>query len=192
MESSCTSIQSLHAGHTGIPLHNPLMILRLVKIVLLLSYGVVIGLDGFNNLVAPEGGFGEVRHVMSMDTTGNDPSYMWRAIDNETIQIIGYGGMIALQLLCGLLIFWAGWRMFRALRGSAAAFERAKSPGYAGLGLAVALWLGGFLGVGGYWFMMWLSSSYNATDGSFQQAVAALLVLLVLMQRETDPATTAT
>ena len=77
--------------------------------------------------------------------------------------------------------------MFRALRGSATAFERAKGPGYAGVGLAIALWLGGFLGVGGYWFMMWLSASNNATDGSFQQAVAALLVLLVLMQRETDP-----
>jgi len=97
--------------------------------------------------------------------------------------------MIAVQLLCGVLMFWGAWRMIRRIGGSAAAFERSKNVGYLGLGLSIALWLGGFLGLGGYWFMMWLSSSYNATDGSFQQSVAALLVLLVLMQRETDPQT---
>lgn len=175
------------AGHMKKPLHNSTMILRIIKIVLLLSYGVVIGLDGFNNLVQPGSGFLEVQHVMSMDTTGDDPAYMWRSVDNETLQAIGYGGMIALQLLCGLLIFWAAWRMARTIRCTAASFERAKSMGYLGLGLSVALWLGGFLGLGGYWFMMWLSSSFNATDGSFQQAVSALLVLLVLMHRENDP-----
>ncbi len=48
------------------------MILRIAKIVLLLSYGVVIGLAGFNNLVESGPEFTEVQHVMSMDTTGAD------------------------------------------------------------------------------------------------------------------------
>ncbi len=41
---------------------------------------------------------------------------MWRAINNETIQMIGYWGMIAAQLLCGLLILWAGGRMVKSAR----------------------------------------------------------------------------
>jgi len=161
------------------------MTLRLVKIVVLLSYGLLIGLDSLDNMLEPAAGFTEVSHVMSMDTTG-DNGFRWRGIENQTLQYIAYGGMIAAQLLAGLLILWGGVRMLRALRGTAAAFEHAKNPGYAGLGLSIAIWLGGFVAIGGFWFMMWLSPTYNALNGSLLEAVLAGLALIIVMQRETD------
>ena len=76
------------------------------------------------------------------------------------------------------------WRLWRARHLSAAQFQRAKRVGAAGLMVGVALWLGGFVAMGGEWFGMWMSTQWNGVESAFRFVVVLLLALVWLGQRE--------
>jgi predicted small integral membrane protein len=46
------------------------------------------------------------------------------------------------------------------------------------------MWLVGFLSVGGEWFLMWQSRTWNGQDTAFRMFAVEGLVLLILMQPE--------
>jgi predicted small integral membrane protein len=48
------------------------------------------------------------------------------------------------------------------------------------------MWLIAFLAVGGEWFMMWQSQVWNGQEAAFRNFVVVGLVLLFLVQPETD------
>ncbi len=69
--------------------------------------------------------------------------------------------------------------MVRALSGSAAKFARAKNAATAGLALTALLWLVAFLAVGGEWFLMWQSKSWNGQGVAFHMFSVTGIVLLL-------------
>lgn len=86
-----------------------------------------------------------------------------------------------------MLLCWvASWRMVRQFSSSGASFERAKQLAIAALALALLMWLVAFLTVGGEWFFMWQSKTWNGQDSAFRMFTVIGIVLLLLVQPEVE------
>jgi predicted small integral membrane protein len=72
------------------------------------------------------------------------------------------------------------------LHGTAAAFDSAKQWAIAGLTVGLLMWLVVFLSVGGEWFLMWQSKSWNGQDVAFRMFAVMGIILLLVAQREID------
>jgi len=72
------------------------------------------------------------------------------------------------------------------LRTSGLAFNKAKRVAVAALTLAMLMWLVAFLSVGGEWFLMWQSKSWNGQDAAFRMFTVIGLVLLFVAQPDSE------
>jgi predicted small integral membrane protein len=61
-------------------------------------------------------------------------------------------------------------------------FNAGKDLAVAGLVLGLLLWFGGFLVVGGEWFQMWQSKTWNGQEAAFRFVACIGLVLIFLNQ----------
>jgi predicted small integral membrane protein len=55
-----------------------------------------------------------------------------------------------------------------------------------GITLALLIWFIGFLIVGGKWFAMWQSKTWNGQQAAFRFCLTALAVLLFINQPDAD------
>jgi len=85
-----------------------------------------------------------------------------------------------------VLCWWGGFRLMKALRGTTGEFQRAKSIAIAALTLGLLMWLVAFLSVGGEWFLMWQSKTWNGQDAAFRMFTVIGIVLLLLAQPEAE------
>jgi predicted small integral membrane protein len=141
------------------------MTLRLAKSALLASVALYYSLIVFNNLTDYGSNFQFVRHVLLMDTTFPDNRGMWRSLHSPIWHSLFYLSIIAWEMLTMLLCWRGAFRMVGALREPAAVFRRATGAGIAGLTSGLVMWLVAFLTIGGEWFLMWQSRTWNAQDG---------------------------
>ena len=68
--------------------------------------------------------------------------------------------------------------MTTKLRVSAPEFKAAKKYTSFGLSLGVLLWLVVFIAIGGEWFLMWQSKTWNAQGTAFMLTCSFLLFLI--------------
>lgn len=162
------------------------MTVRLCKIALVAAYGLLMALIAFGNITDYGTNWPFVQHVLAMDTTFKSPGVMWRAIDSTTVQTIAYLAIIATETLAAVVIWWGVVRLLRARRAPASAFGEAKTVAIAGITLSLLLWLGGFLAVGGEWFAMWQSSTWNGTGSAGRFLLAGGIALLFLVQPDRE------
>ena len=160
------------------------MIDRLVRTILVGSIALFFAVVVFNNLTDYSANFAFVSHVLSMDTTFKNPSVMWRAITSPGMHHAAYASIIAWEAATALLCGLATVRMARAVRGDAAAFARGVTTATVGLTASMLLWLGGFLIVGGEWFLMWQSTTWSGQDAAFRMFAVTALVLLIVARRD--------
>jgi predicted small integral membrane protein len=160
--------------------------LRAAKIALVFGVSIYYSLVVLNNLTDYDSNHQFVRHTLMMDTTFPGNHLMWRAIDSPMLHTAFYVSIIAWETLTMALCWWGGFRLLKARRGTAAEFERAKSVAAAGLTLSLLMWLVAFLAVGGEWFLMWQSKSWNGQEAAFRMFAVVGIVLLLLAQRESD------
>lgn len=160
-------------------------IIRLGKSALVLTTAVLTSLVVLNNVTDYQSNFVFVSHVLSMDTTFPDNNGLWRRIEAPLVHHGAYVSIILVQCLIASLTWIGGLRMLVARADSA---HFASSTGYAVLGLTagVVLYVAGFLAIGGEWFLMWQSRSWNAQDAAMRFALVFALVLLVVMQADRD------
>jgi Predicted small integral membrane protein len=160
------------------------MTLRAAKLLLVAAVALYHTLVVLNNTTEYASNQQFVRHVMSMDSTFPENHAMWRAVDSPVMHKAFYVGIIAWEAATMLLCWWGAVELARALRGRAAVFEAAKRSAIAGLTLSMLMWLLAFLGIGGEWFLMWQSKTWNGQEAAFRMFTVAGIVLLVLIQRE--------
>ena len=154
--------------------------------------GLLVLLNGLYNLLTTLGNitdFGTnqafVKHVLAMDTTnfGAEPGMnldsdiMWRAIENETIQNIVYIAIITWEAATALVllsatVFW--------VRERSTGYAVARSLSTIGLAMMLLLYFGGFIVIGGEWFQMWMSESWNGLDPAFRNSALALATLVLI------------
>jgi predicted small integral membrane protein len=162
------------------------MITRAAKLSLLAGTALFYTLVVFNNLTDFDSNYQFVRHVLSMDTTFPGNHGMWRALLSPAFHVAFYLGIIAWEIATTVLLWWGIVRLLRALRLPAAAFNAAKRLALMALTLSLLMWLVAFLSVGGEWFLMWQSPTWNGQEPAFRMFAVVGLVLLIVMQPEAD------
>jgi predicted small integral membrane protein len=161
------------------------MTLRCIKLVLVLGVALFYTLVVFNNLTDYGSNFEFVRHVMTMDTTFPGNRGMWRAMNAPLLHTLFYMSIIAWEIITMLLCWWGGFRLWRALRESPADFHKSKRISLIALALSLLMWLLVFLAVGGEWFLMWQSRTWNGQDAAFRMFTVVGIVLLIVVQTDT-------
>lgn len=162
------------------------MIIQLSKAALVLMIALFALMVGIHNIIDYDTNFAFVQHVMSMDTTFPDSALRWRAVTSTTLHHAGYGLIIALELLTGILCFWGALRLWRTRCEPAAYFNLSKDMAVAGLICGFVLWFFGFMVVGAEWFQMWQSQTWNGQQAAFRFIVCIGIVLIFLNQKDDE------
>jgi len=162
------------------------MTLRTIKTLLVFGVAIFYSMVVFNNITDYGSNYEFVHHVMRMDSTFPGNRGMWRAIDAPLLHTAFYLSIIVWETITMLLCWWGGARMARALGGTAAAFQSAKGVSLAGLTVSLLMWLVAFLAVGGEWFLMWQSKSWNGQDAAFRMFTVVGIVLVLVAQPDTE------
>jgi predicted small integral membrane protein len=163
--------------------------IRAAKVLLVLSVAVFYTFVVFNNITDYDSNYQFVRHVLMMDTTFPGNHGMWRAIDSPTIHTIFYLSIIAWEGVTMILCWWGGVQMGRAALEDAVVFNRAKKTAIGALTLSLLMWMIAFLAVGGEWFLMWQSKSWNGQDAAFRTftVVGIILLFVAMPDSESQP-----
>jgi predicted small integral membrane protein len=160
------------------------MAVRISKCLLVFSVALFYTLVVFNNTTDYNSNYQFVRHVLQMDSTFPGNGGMWRAINQPSIHTIFYLLIIFWEIITAVLCWWGGIRLARALKRPAQDFIRAKNVGAIALTLGMLMWFVAFLTVGGEWFLMWQSRTWNGQDAAFRMFVVLGIVLLYLVMPE--------
>ena len=159
---------------------------RYAKILMVLSLSAFAFMVTFNNISDYGSNFSFVQHVFSMDTTFPDNAAMYRAITNPTFWHLGYWIIIAGEGLTFVLFLMGAIALFQARNGSAGAFDASKKWAIIGATAGFLVWFFGFMVIGGEWFLMWQSDTWNAQDAAFKFYMAILGVLIFVNQPDRD------
>ncbi|MFN3623699.1 MAG: DUF2165 family protein [Hyphomicrobium sp.] len=162
------------------------MLVRAAKVLLVLMIGLFSLLVGVDNIVDYGTNYAFVQHVMSMDTVFPSTTLTWRAITSPVLYHLGYALIIAAELLAGVLSIAGARRLWLARFSPAREFNAAKDVAIAGLVTGFALWFFGFLTIGGEWFQMWQSQTWNGQQAAFRFIVSIGLVLIFLNQKDDE------
>jgi predicted small integral membrane protein len=162
------------------------MMIRTAKILLLSGVAFFYALVVFNNLTDYGSNAQFVRHVLLMDTTFPGNHGLWRAISWPAVDAVFYWTIICWEIVTELLLWWGILRLFCAFRRPATFFNAAKSISVLALTLSLLMWLVAFLSVGGEWFLMWQSKIWNGEETAFRNFAAIGIVLLLVVQPDTD------
>jgi predicted small integral membrane protein len=160
---------------------------RIGKVLLTAAMALYFSLVVWNNLADYSTNFEFVRHVLSMDTIGAASPLRARAVTRERLHHAFYGSIIGWEAATAILCWLGVIRLIRSLRAEPARFNRAKSTAVAGLVAGCALWLVAFLCIGGEWFLMWQSPTWNGQNAAFRMFAVTGLVLLFVHQPDPDP-----
>ncbi len=119
-----------------------------------------------------------VHHVLAMDTTFKSPDMMWRAITSTGLQDTAYVVIIAWETLTALVLIAALVYWIRALatRTDDRAARRLSTLGWS---MWVLLFGLGFIAIGGEWFQMWQSKSWNGLQAALQNFIIATAALII-------------
>ena len=162
------------------------MILRGAKTLLVLSVALYYTVLVFNNTTDYDSNFQFIRHVLMMDSTFPSNSGMWRAINSPSIHTLFYITIIAWESLTMILCWWGGIQLVRNLNAPAATFHQAKTIAIAGLTLSLLMWFVAFLTIGGEWFLMWQSKTWNGQEAAFRMFTVVGIVLLFLVTKDEE------
>jgi predicted small integral membrane protein len=157
---------------------------RICKAVVVLGVAACYTLLVFNNITDYGSNYQFVRHVLLMDTTFPGNHSMWRAIHSPAAHAAFYLSIIAWEFLTMALCWWGGIRLLKTRRGTMPEFIRARSLAVSGLVLGLMMWLFAFLTIGGEWFLMWQSPTWNGQEAAFRMFTVLGLVLLFLVLPE--------
>lgn len=161
------------------------MTIRLCKAALVAAMAMFFSLVAFGNVTDPGTNLAFVRHVLAMDTIFPDSTLGWRAIHNPALQVAGFAAIVLWEAATAVVLWLGTLRLVRA-RGSASAFAAARPLAVVGLTMGVLLYALGFVVIGGEWFAMWQSKTWNGQATAFGFTAMIGLVLVVLLMPEAD------
>lgn len=162
------------------------MIIRLSKASMVMAIAFFATLVSFGNITDYGSNFAFVRHVLLMDTIFPDATIHYRAIETPWMHHAGYISIITLETLTAVLCWIGGIRMLAARNAWSADFNHAKGMAIAGLTLGFLTWQVGFMSVGGEWFGMWMSDTWNGIASAFRFFITIIAVLIYVVMPDGD------
>jgi predicted small integral membrane protein len=160
------------------------MTLRVAKALLVFAVAIFYTLVVFNNITDYDSNYQFVRHVLMMDSTLPANHGMWRAMNLPVMHTAFYVAIIAWELVTMLLCWWGGFRLAGMLSATVGDFQRAKGVAIVALTLSLLMWLVAFLSMGGEWFLMWQSKTWNGQEAALRMFTVVGIVLLLVAQQE--------
>ena len=103
----------------------------------------------------------------------------WHAITSGTAVWIVYIVIVIWEFLIALVLLVAALAWLRVLAGHQVR-DNAVRLASIGWTMAVLLFLGGFLTIGGEWFQMWANTEINATSAALQNFLIAAVGLILV------------
>ena len=158
-----------------------MIITRLSKTALVAAIAFFASLVAFGNITDYGTNFAFVMHVFAMDTIFPDATITYRAITSPFVQNLGYILIIAAETLTAALCWIGAFAMLRRRKAGAADFNRSKALAIAGLTLGFLVWQVGFMSVGGEWFGMWMSKTWNGVPDAFRFFITIICVLIYVV-----------
>lgn len=140
--------------------------------------GVYIALVAFGNITDFDSNQAFVHHVLEMDTTFNDDDVMWRAIESDTLQNIGYVLVIIWETLAAIVTIWGTVLLIRAR--TAVQWAWARKVATVGILMVMVLFGLGFISIGGEWFSMWQSGDWNGLDAAIRNFTLSGITMILL------------
>ncbi len=159
---------------------------RIAKVVMVGSLALFAFVVTFDNLTDYDSNFEFVRHVLSMDTTFPGNALQYRRITSPALWNSAYWLIIFGEGLTSLTLAVATFVLMRELRSGAARFNRSKRFVFIGTTFGFLVWFFGFMIVGGEWFQMWQSHSWNGQEAAFRFYLTILGVLIFVNQKDDD------
>ena len=157
-----------------------IFLLRLAKILVVTAVGCMSLLVVVGNISDYYTNYHFVEHVIKMDTIFPDSHVHYRSIGNVFVFHTAYIFIILMEALMTFCCLKGGWRMYKNLRKDPATFHASKNWAVAGIIIGILIWFFGFEVVGGEWFAMWQSSSWNGLNAAERIVSFLMLVLLLL------------
>ena len=155
-----------------------MIVVRLAKIAMVASIALFATIVAFGNITDYGTNLAFVQHVLSMDTIFERSTIRYRAIASPALQHLAYAIIIATEALTALLCWIGACALLRKLNADAAAFNHAKTFAVAGLTVGFLLWQLGFMTIGGEWFGMWQSKSWDGVPSAFRFVMVIMAVLI--------------
>ncbi|MCI0466524.1 MAG: DUF2165 domain-containing protein [Beijerinckiaceae bacterium] len=163
-----------------------MLAIRLAKILCAAAVAFYMALVVFNNVTDYWTNFAFVADVLDIEQVSPRSDIRWRAITSPALHHAAYVLIILTEFLVAMLTFGGALAMGLALKASAKRFEHAKVKAIAGLSFGFLLFEGGFVAVGGEWFGMWQSASYDAVPSAFRILVTMLGVLIFISLKDEE------
>ncbi|MET9761507.1 DUF2165 domain-containing protein [Streptomyces sp. NPDC006372] len=147
--------------------------LSLAAMLLTATIALYMALVAFGNITDFGTNQQFVRHVLAMDTTFKDEDLMWRAITSTGLQDTAYVLIIVWETVAALVLSYGSWLWARR--------DRARARQFSSYGLLMVMLLfgAGFIAIGGEWFSMWQSKSWNGLDAATRIFLFSGVVLIV-------------
>ena len=162
------------------------MILRLSKVASVAAIAFFASLVAFGNITDYGTNWAFVQHVMRMDTVFPDTTIKYRAIDSVSLQTASYIAIIAAETLTAILCWIGAAKLLAAAGGDNRSFQRAKTLAILGLTCGFLVWQVGFQSIGGEWFGMWMSTTWNGEESAFRDYITILAVLIYVTLPEPE------
>lgn len=163
-----------------------MLITRLSKTAFVAAIAFFASLVAFGNITDYGSNFAFVQHVLLMDTIFPDATIKYRAITNPQLHHAGYILIIAAETLTAILCWIGAFSMLSHLKDGARAFNASKKWGIGGLAVGFLVWQVGFMSVGGEWFGMWMSSTWNGIESAFRFFITIIAVLIFVVLPDGD------
>lgn len=162
------------------------MAIRYLKIVLVVFVGLTGLLFVAGNIANWDAGLASVGYVLSMEGHEISGSHIFPPVTNPALVTIAFLVILAGESLVGVLSLKGAWDLWGSRKGSADVFNASKTYAVLGTGMAMVVWFGGFVVIGGVLFQMWQTEIGHGSFGdAFILAASGGLVLLFVSGPDT-------
>lgn len=154
------------------------MEIRILKIVLVLFVGLLALFFAAANIANWASGLETVGYVLGMGGHDYYSNPIFLPITNAFLIAAAFLIIIAGESVVGALSLKGAWDLWRKRKVGADEFDSAKTFAILGCGMAMVVWFGGFMVLGGGLFQMWQS---EIGAGSFRDAFTVAVTSGIIM-----------
>lgn len=157
------------------------MAIRYLKIILV----IFVGLQGWfyvaGNIANWDSALGAVGYVLGMEGNAVYPNQLFPSVTSPALVTVALLLIVAGEFLVGALSLKGAWDLWAARKAAGGGFNTSKTYAILGCGMAMLVWFGGFIVIGGALFQMWQTQvGAGSFNGAFVYTLTSGLTLLFL------------
>ncbi len=153
--------------------------IQITKSILMFATSLYFFLVFIGNFFDYYSNFEFVKHVLSMDTTFKNNNMMWRSIESPFIHHVFYITIILWELIAAIMSFISGIKLYQNRKNKNLFIKSIKFASTSCI-IGMLLWLVAFITIGGEWFLMWQSDSWNGLDPAFRMFTIQGIILMYI------------